>query len=365
MRVWLVANNDVGLYKFRKELVADFLQKQYEVHISLPYGEFVKDLQEMGCIYHPTEFERRGMNPLSDLKLLNAYRRLANEIRPDAVLTYTIKPNIYGGLVCRLKNIPYLVNITGLGSAVEQPGLLSKVLLWMYKMALKNAQCVFCQNEANKALLLEKKIFCGNIRLIPGSGVNLQEYVFEPYPTDGEVRFLFVARIKKQKGIGEFLDCAEAIASENSKVSFDIVGGYDDEEYKERIDALEEKGIVTFHGMQREVRPFLVRSHAMILPSYHEGISNALLEAAATGRPVLASRIPGCQETFCEGVSGFGFEVGNSRDLIRVVRAFLSLSPEERATMGSEARRHVQAHFDRNQIIEAYNEEINKRESRV
>lgn len=362
MRVWLVANNDVGLYKFRKELVADFLQKQYEVHISLPYGEFVKDLEEMGCIYHPTEFERRGMNPLSDLKLFNTYRRLANEIRPDAVLTYTIKPNIYGGLMCRLKKIPYFVNVTGLGTAIEKPGLLSKVLLWMYKMALKNAQCVFCQNEANKALLLEKKIFCGNIRLIPGSGVNLNDHAFEPYPCEQEItRLLFIGRIMKDKGIGEFLDCAEAIAAENPHTAFDIVGDYDEDIYKARIDALAEKGIVAFHGVQRDVRPFIKNCHAVVLPSYHEGLSNVLLEAASTGRPIITTRIPGCRETFREGISGLGCEAQSSASLIQTVNTFLSLLPEERAAMGREARQYMEAEFDRGKIIKAYNEEINKK----
>ncbi len=362
-RILILTNSDVGLYKFRKELIENFIRQGYEVVISLPYGDFIKELQEMGCVFYQTNFERRGMNPICDLKLCCTYFKLLKKFTPSIVLTYTIKPNIYGGIVCRIKKIPYIVNITGLGTAIENQGIISKVLLKLYKASLKKSQCVFFQNARNKNYFETKRIFFGNSKLIPGSGVNLQEFCFETYPSEREkTKFLFIGRIMKDKGIEEFLCCAEEIFKENKNVEFGIIGDYDDKKYEEVISGLENRGIVTYYGMQQDVRPFIKDSNAIILPSYHEGLSNVLLEAAAMGRPVIASDIFGCKETFCENITGIGFKVKDSKALLNAVRKFLNLSWKEQAIMGSKARKKIEAEFDRNIIINAYNNEINRKE---
>ena len=360
MKILILANNDVGLYKFRKELIESFINQNHEVYISLPKGEYVTSLEMMGCQYIRTEFDRRGMNPLKDLKLLSFYWKIIKKIRPDVVLTYTIKPNIYGGIICRLKHVPYLTNITGLGTAIENESILSLILMIMYKLAIKKSANVFFQNAENKRYFEEKHLVKDNTSLIPGSGVNLNEHAFEEYPQDdGAIRFLFVGRIMKDKGIGELLECAKEIYKKQLNVRFDIVGGFDEEVYRNTITGLEQKGILKYYGHQNDVHAFIKSHHATILPSYHEGLSNVLLETAATGRPIIASNIAGCKETFEEGISGIGFEPKDGKSLFLAVERFIELPYDKKRMMGIRGREKIEKEFDRNIVIAAYINQIN------
>lgn len=355
--ILILANNDMGLYKFRKELIETLL-KEYRVVISLPEGPFVENLKQMGCEFVETQFERRGTNPVQDLDLFLYYKKLLKSIRPDLVLTYTIKPTMYGGFACKVLKIPYIVNITGLGTALENPGILQKVLIFMYRLVLPYASCVFFQNQTNR-MFFEKRNMVRKTVLIPGSGVNTQDYPFVDYPktASGEDRFLFVGRLMRDKGVGELFEAAERIKKKYPKVSFDIVG-FSDEDYSSSLETLQEKGIIHYWNVQQNVKPFLAKCNAIVLPSYHEGMANVLLEASASGRPVLASRIPGCQETFEEGITGFGFEVKSTDSLYQALEKFILLSYDEKLSMGRAARVKMETEFDRQKVIEAYMKEI-------
>ncbi len=356
-KVLILANCASGLYDFRNELLLALL-REYEVHISLPDEEEVPELAKEGCIVHHTELERRGMNPLKDSKLLFGYYGLMKKLCPDVVLTYTIKPNIYGSLCARFRNIPYIVNITGLGSAFEEDGLLRKLVVFLYKTALKKAECVFFQNKRNCEIFEGFHIKGQKMRLVPGSGVNLERHAFEEYPSKEEpVRILFVGRIMKEKGTDELLYAAEQIKAEYPDVCFEIVGNYEDD-YKALIGEKEKAGILSLTNYQKEIHPFYKKCSAAIMPSYHEGMSNVILEAAATGRPVLASDIPGCREGFDDGVSGVAFAPRDKEACLNGIRRFLNLSYEERKEMGLNARRKMEREFDRKKVVDAYLEEI-------
>lgn len=358
-RVLILANNASGLYDFRNELLLRLL-KDYEVHVSLPDEEDVPELAKEGCILHHTFLERRGMNPVKDGKLIIAYLKLIQKIKPDVVLTYTIKPNIYGSLCCRCKSIPYIVNITGLGSAFEEDGLLRKLVVFLYKIALKKASCVFFQNAKNKDIFEGFGIKGTKVRLVPGSGVNLDRHVFEEYPSKDEpVKLVFVGRIMKEKGIDELLYAAKKIKQEFPKVIFQLIGSYE-EDYKEMVEELQQDGIVEFIGYQKIIHPFYKEASAAVIPSYHEGMSNVVLETAATGRPVLASDIPGCREGFEDGITGIGFIPRDKEGFYEAVKRFLNLSYEERKEMGKNARKKMEQEFDRKIVVESYMEEINR-----
>lgn len=364
MKILILANNDVGLYKFRRELLYELLKK-HVVYIALPNGEFIKKLEDIGCKYIDIEFNRRGTNPLHDLKLIQNYMSLIKKIKPDLVITYTIKPTLYGGIVCRLKKTNYIVNITGLGTAVEKSGVLQKLILQMYKISLKKVVCVFFQNKSNMDFFYSRKLIKAKSRLIPGSGVNIAEHSFEEYPETEQCadKFLFIGRIMKDKGIEELFEAAKKIKQEYPKVSFDIVGG-SDEDYFSEIDSLEQRGIIKYWNQQSNVHKFLKSCNAVILPSYHEGMANVLLEASSTGRPVLASKIPGCTETFDEGITGFGFEVKDAEDLYCKIRKFVQLSYEKKIKMGISARKKMINEFNRQRVVDAYIEEIKKLEDK-
>lgn len=358
-RVLILANNASGLYDFRNELLLRLL-KEYEVHVSLPDEEDVPEIAEEGCIVHHAHLERRGMNPVKDGKLMIQYLKLIRAVKPDVVLTYTIKPNIYGSLSCRLLKVPYIVNITGLGSAFENDGMLRKLVVFLYKVALKKASCVFFQNSKNKDIFSGFGIKGKKERLVPGSGVNLDRHIFEEYPEENEpIRLVFVGRIMKEKGIDELLYAAEKIKQEFPEVIFQLVGSYEDD-YKELIEEKQKAGIVQFIGYQKIIHPFYKKASAAVMPSYHEGMSNVVLEAAATGRPVLASDIPGCREGFDDGITGIGFAPRDSQAFYEAVKRFLNLSYEERKEMGKNAREKIEREFDRKIVVESYIEEIEK-----
>lgn len=363
--VLILTNSDSGLYDFRKEVLTALQKEGYRVHVSVPDTGYAKKIDALGCIRHETHLDRRGMNPLQDGKLFLFYLRLIRQVRPAAVLTYTIKPNVYGGMACRLLRVPVLANITGLGSTLQKSGILQKLIVFLYREGLRCASCVFFQNKKNLEFMTEKGCLKRGapVRVIPGSGVNLQEHEYRPYPGDKQVRFLSVMRIMKDKGIGELLETAGTIHAQYPETLFEILGAYEEESrdrYEPLIGDLQSRGAVRYYGYRDDVAAFYEDCHALIHPSYHEGMSNVLQEAAAAGRPVLASDINGCKEIFEDGISGFAFPPKDAAGLTEAVRRFLSLSHSQREEMGRQARAYVEGHFDRRDVVEAYLEEIRR-----
>lgn len=357
-KVLFLVNRDFVLYNFRFELAEQLIRKGYEVYISLPYGPKVDEMVEKGCRFYPVSIDKRGKNPIKDLKLMEEYRKLFSEISPDVVLSYTTKVNIYSGMIAGKMKIPYIMNISGLGTAVEPPGPLQKIVLQMYRQAAKNAHCLFFQNRNNWDFFEEKKICGKNRRLICGSGVNLQRWTVMDYPRDDTIEFLFIARIIKEKGIEEYLDVAERIKKEYSNTVFHVLGPCDGE-YGRILEEKQKAGVIEYHGMVVDTRPFLEKAHCTIHPSYYpEGISNVLLETAACGRPAITTDRSGCKETVESGVTGYIVEAKNRQQLYESVIHFLKLSNEERKQMGLAARRKVEREFDRDTVVLAYMEEI-------
>lgn len=359
MKILILANFGMGLYNFRRELLEALIKQKNEVYISLPDDEYIPKLISLGCKFIDTPLDRRGTNPVKDFQLMLQYVRTIKKIKPDMVLTYTIKPNVYGGLACRMTSTPYITNITGLGTSIENAGVIQKITLNLYKSGLKSTSCLFFQNETNRTFFLSKKIAKGKSRLVQGSGVNLKHHCFEEYPElDDGIRFLFIGRIMKAKGIEELLQAIQAVKQKYPNAHFDLIG-HCEENYLQQLTELEEQGFLNYHGQQSDIHSFIKNSHATILPSYHEGTANVLLESASTGRPVLASRVPGCQETFDENVSGLGFEVRNVDSLVEAISKFIDLHYEQKKAMGIAGRRKMEREYDRNLVINAYLEEIN------
>lgn len=360
MKIIILSNFGLGLYKFRKELLVELIKQGHEVFVSLPNGEYIPLLESLGCAYIESTVDRRGTNPIADMKLLFSYMSIINRIKPDIVLTYTIKPNVYGGIACRITKTPYIPNITGLGTSVENEGLMQKITLNLYKTALKSAKCTFFQNEPNRQFFIDRRIIKNKSKVIPGSGVNLEQHCYEEYLDDKEnIRLLFIGRIMKAKGIDELLEAARQIKVSYKNAEFHLVG-FCEENYSEKLRELNNSGIIHYHGQQDDVHKFIKDSHATILPSYHEGTSNVLLESASTGRPVLASNVTGCKETFDDGVSGIGFEAKSVKALIIAVQQFLDLPYENKKQMGIAGRKKMEQQYDRRIVINSYLQEIDR-----
>lgn len=357
-KVLFLVNHDVVIYNFRLELVERLLEEGYEVHISSPYGERIEDLKRIGAIYHEIAMDRHGMNPLKEWKLLQTFKRLMQDIQPDMVLGYTIKPNIYGALAAKKYHIPFVANITGLGTAVENSGLKQKVFVTLYKWAFRDIQRVFFQNEENRTFFEKKGIALGKHALLPGSGVNPERFPLSEYPADETVKFLFISRIMREKGIEQYLEAAEAIRKKRPNTEFHICG-FCEKEYEGRLEALNSNHTVIYHGMIREVADFMKEMHCIVHPSYYpEGISNVLLEACACGRPIITTDRSGCREVVEDGENGFMIPQKDSVALVRAIERFLALNYEQKKQMGLNAREKVEKEFDRKIVVEAYMKEI-------
>lgn len=357
--VLILANDAKTLLLFRREVLEELLRHDCRVIVALPPDPAIASLREIGCEIVETRVNRRGMNPFQDINLLCRYWRLIRSIRPSVVLTYTIKPNVYGGMAARWLGVPSMATITGLGTAVQNPGPLRLLTLFLYRRGLKGAKRVFSQNNAIEEILLKERISVPEkIVRVPGSGVNLQKHCLQPYPEDdGMTRFVFIGRLMRDKGVRELARAARQIKEEFPNTSFEVLGGYE-EQYESLIDALCREGTINYAGYQNDVRPFLARSHAIVLPSYHEGMANVLLEAAAAGRAILASAIPGCEETFDEGISGIGFRPHDAEDLTRALRQFIELPYLQKERMGLAGRKKMETNFDRRIVVEKYLQEV-------
>ncbi len=352
MKIVIIANSDIGLYKFRRELIEELLRKGNDIYIVSPEGEYYQELTALGCTFLVTPLERRGMNPFKDLKLFLSYLKILKDLKPDYALTYTIKPNIYGGAACRFSNVPYAINVTGLGTAFQNEGLMRKLVIELYKIAGKKAHTIFFENEGNCSVFVENGLVKKDqIFILNGAGVNLEYYKYLPYSENGIIHLLFVGRIMKEKGVEELFEAASRIKNTyGNKVIFDIVGFFE-EAYKEIIEKLDQKGIIHFWGYQQDIRPFYKMASCLILPSYHEGMSNVLLEAAASGRALITSDIHGCKEAVADGKNGFLCEARSADSLFEAIKRYVDLPAEIRCKMGKKSRERMESMFDKKKVV--------------
>ena len=372
MKVLILANKSTGLYKFRGELLEALIARNHEVFLSVPDGDFIAEMQQMGCHFVETEISRHGTNPFTDLALVKKYCSIIKSVKPDIVFTYTIKPNVYGGIACQLCKVPYVANVTGLGTAVENKGLLQTITLTLYKIGLKKAQRVFFQNQKNQQFMLDHGVVKGPYSLLPGSGVNLERFASLPYPSEDDgIHFVFISRIMREKGIDQYLAAAKHFSQESHscepsclpreggdlpsrKMVFHICG-FCEKEYQGELDELIAKGVVEYHGMVRDVREILKDVHCTVHPSFYpEGLSNVLLESCASARPIITTDRSGCKEVVDDGVNGYIVKQRDSADLIQKIEQFIALPHEEKVKMGQAGRAKVEREFNRKIVVDAY-----------
>lgn len=350
MKILIITNHSYMLYRFRRDLIRR-LMAEHEVVLSMPFVGHEEDFKAMGLRCIDTDVDRRGINPKTDGKLFLTYRDMLKRERPDLVITYSIKPNIYGGLACSLAGVPFCANVQGLGTAFQRRGL-ALLVTGLYRAALRRAKTVFFENRGNAREFLDRRIIGADKAVVlSGAGIDLEAYACRPYPEHDRVRFLYLGRIMKEKGIDELFSAIRRLHGElGSRVVLDLVGFFDDD-YEAQVKALEADGIAVFHGFQTEPRPYYAEADCVVLPSYHEGMSNVLLEAAATGRPVITSRIHGCMEAVAEDESGLLCEPKNADSLYEAMARFMTLSREQRSAMGRAGRAHMEAMFDKKKVV--------------
>lgn len=350
MKILILANNDVGLYKFRRELIHELLNDN-EVIISLPYGKMVEPLVKDGCQFIETPIDRRGINPIIDSKLILDYLKLLRTEKPDLVITYTIKPNIYGGIVSRLLKIQYAMNITGLGTAFQNDNWLKILVVNLYKIAGKRAKVVLFENSENEGIFLKNGIIGRHqSKVLNGAGVNLNYFCYQEYPNNDSFRFLFIGRVMKEKGIDELFASMKCLVKEYD-CCLDVIGEFE-EDYSKQIEQYQKDGWLYYHGFQDDVRPYIKQCDCFVLPSYHEGMANTNLECAASGRPIITTNIPGCREAIIPFESGLLCEPKDAHSLYLAMREMISKTKNERCLMGIKANNRMIELFDKEIVIE-------------
>ncbi len=356
-KVLLVGNCYTTIAGFRAELISELVRREYDVYISFPnhsHGEKETGeefAREYACKFIELGLDRRSKKISKEIRTVFQLKHILHIIKPDFVLTFTIKPNLYMGYLCKGK-ISFIPTITGLGSGIND-SFLGHLLLTVYIHILNYSKIVFFQNSNDYELLHSKGYRGTNAFFVPGSGVNLERFSLMQYPGGESVRFLYIARVMQEKGINEFLAAARIFA-DRADVIFEICGDCE-ETYEKVLKEMSDNKEIIYHGRVSDVRPYIAKSSCVVLPTfYNEGISNCLLEAAACGRPVITTDHSGCREVVENGVTGFLIKVKDQNDLVNKIYEFLNLPIEDRKKMGEAARKKVENEFDRKRVVDDY-----------
>lgn len=353
-KVLILCNHKIVLYNFKKELIHGLKEKGYDVYISLPFEDRLDYFsKELGCHCIETKVNRRGINPFTDLKLIYFYYQLMKKIKPDLVFSLTIKPTIYGGLCAKHFKTKFITNITGTGSAFQKENLLKKIIVYLYRAALKQCDACFFENEDNKQVFLKNKIVTNQQSIVvSGSGVNLNEFPYLTHDSNDELVFSFIGRVMKEKGIDEFLYCVEKLNNVKN-IKFDVYGFCEDE-YETILHDLEKYENFKYNGFTNNMKKVYMETDCVVLPSYHEGMSNVLLEAAASGCIIITTDIPGCRETVINKRTGYLTEPQNKAQVLEKMKAILEMDRKDITEMRRNARNLMEQIFDRDVVNNAY-----------
>lgn len=340
---------------FVKALIAD----GHEVHTIAPHDDYSHYLTEAGCIHYDLKMDSRGANPIKDFllvfELLSAYRK----VKPDVVLHYTIKPNVYGTLAAAILRIPSVNNVCGLGTIFLKKNLVSSVAIALYRFAFRFPKKVFFQNPDDRDLFINKKLITSSVAdLVPGSGIDLSRFVPSEFKRNQKFTFLLVSRLITDKGIHEFIDAIHQLKSEGIDAKFQILGAKDPRHKRgiklEVIDEWINSGTVEYLGTAKDVRPFIQQADCIVLPSYREGTPRTLLEAASIAKPIITTDVPGCHQVVTDGHNGLLCKLKDSADLAHKMRAMSNFDNETLKTMGLNGRRKAELEFNETIVINKY-----------
>lgn len=356
MKIVLTGITQSGVLRCSKELIGKLSNAGHHVTVIAP-SDVQESPQKETYDFLNIGIQAHGMNPLKDLRVMTSYVRFYRSIRPDVVVNYTIKPNIYSGIACRMCGLPYISSINGIGDALYNPGILRRIVECLLRIGIKKASAVIFQNESNREMFIRDRIVPAAITsVVPGSGINLAEHPYEPYPSSPHMKLLYIGRVTRDKGCRELLEAAGILkAKYGEELTIRIVGSVSDS-FRETVSDYDSRGIIEYVGKvpAAEIHLMIKEADAAILPSYHEGMANVMLEAAAAGRPVLTTFVEGCKETFDDGITGIGFREKSTNAIVDAVERFMQLDKAQREQMGRLGREKMERVFDRTFVDDAY-----------
>ena len=358
LNILIVSNTSWYLYNFRLGLISSLLERGDQVFTLAPEDEFSYKLEKSGCHHIHLEMDNKGLNPISDVMMKRRLSNIYGRMNPDLILHYTIKSVIYGSMAAAKLGIPFINNITGLGTAFIKRNWVTWLVKRLYRLSQKNADHVFFQNADDKELFSREKLIMEDVpqEVIPGTGINTEYFDVRPYPESKLVTFLLIARMLWDKGVGEFVEAATQIKSEFSDVRFQLLGFLDVSNRtaisRQQMQIWTEQGIIEYLGETDDVRPYIADASCVVLPSYREGLPRTLLEAAAMGRPIVATDVTGCREVVEHGVSGYLCKVKDANDLADKMKNVIKLSIDERREMGLRGRKKMEENFNEKSVVQ-------------
>lgn len=355
------SNTSWYLFNFRKNTILALLRDGHKVIVIAPLDDYSQKLKQLGSEFIHVNIDQGGTNPIRDFKTLMEFNRIYAECDIDIVLNFTPKNNIYSTLAASRCGIKVINNIAGLGFLFVNEGIKSKVARLLYKVSQKYANKIFFQNEEDRVLFLENKL--ASVAMtdrLPGSGVDLSRFSVTPAPADGVVRFLLVARMLYDKGIGQYVEAARELKCRyGDSVEFRLLGFLDVNNpsavSRAEMQAWVDEGIVNYLGVSDCVEKEIAQVDCMVLPSYYrEGVPKSLLEAGAMGKPIVTTDNVGCRETVDHGVNGFLCQTLCTSSLTEMLERVINMSYEERLAMGLKSRKKIESEFDEQIVIDKY-----------
>jgi glycosyltransferase involved in cell wall biosynthesis len=364
MRIAIVINTSWNIFNFRMSLIKALQAEGHEVVAIAPKDAYSVRLEEAGCRYVPLPMENKGTNPLQDLLLTKRFYDTYRRVRPDVILQYTIKPNIYGTFAARLARIPTINNVSGLGTVFIVQNLVSKVALRLYRLAFRYPARVFFQNHDDQGLFVRHRLVNRRITdVLPGSGIDTVRFAPAPaFVRNEPFVFLMIGRVLYEKGVVEYVEASRLLQAEFPEVRFQLLGALDEAGNigvkRKVLDAWVAEGLLHYLGTTDDVAAVIAKADCVVLPSYREGTPKTLLEAAAMGKPLIATNVPGCKETVVDGRNGYLCEAKSARDLATKMRQMLHLDDSSLHQMGRNSRKLAVEKFDERFVINKYLEAI-------
>jgi glycosyltransferase involved in cell wall biosynthesis len=364
MHIVMTVNAAWNIRNFRLPLVTALLADGHRITVLAPPDESVAALRDLGCAFVPLEMNVKGLNPIEDIRLIARFRQLFADLRPDIVLSFTIKNNVFGAIAAKGLGLAFIPNVTGLGTAFLSGGVLQRIAEGLYRHAFARLPVIFFQNQDDRALFVARNLVAAQQpRLLPGSGIDLEQFAAVPLPEpSAPVTFLMIARLLRDKGVVEFVDAARQIKRSHPETCFQLLGAVSAQNRSAiALSVLEgwvAEGVVSYLGTTEDVRPPIAAAHVIVLPSYREGAPRTLIEGAAMARPVIATDVPGCRAVVEEGRTGFLCAPRSAQALAARMGQYLALSPEAQAEMGRAGRAKMEAEFDQAHVVQAYRRAI-------
>ena len=359
MRIAVVLNTSWNIYNFRMNFVRALMADGHEVHTIAPHDDYTHYLEEAGCTHHDLKMDSRGANPLKDFLLVFELMSTYRKVKPDVILHYTIKPNVYGTLAAAILRIPSINNVCGLGTIFLKKNLVSAIAIALYRLAFRFPKKVFFQNPDDRTLFVDKKLVApATTDLVPGSGIDLTRFAPSDFNRNKTFTFLLVSRLITDKGVLEFIEAIRQLRAAGVEAKFQVLGAKDPHHKRGiKLDVINDwinTGTIEYLGTAKDVRPFIQQADCIVLPSYREGTPRTLLEAASSAKPIIATDVPGCHQVVADGHNGLLCKLKDANDLAEKMKIMVGFDNETLKTMGVNGRKKAEKEFDEAIVINKY-----------